>query len=114
MRALRDLFHPRVLAVLFLPVTAAIVVWSFVAWAFWTPWSQWFGGWIDASAPGRWLVTHGAGWAVTSLGAVSWIALIIPGALVTALLVTELIAMPVIVSVAGPRYPGLQKKGRQS
>jgi len=113
-RALRDLIHPRVLAVLFLPVIAAVAVWSFVAWAFWTPWLHWFAGWIDASAPGRWLVTHGAGWAITSLGALSWIALIIPAALVTALLITEFIAMPVIVSVAGRTYPGLQKKGRQS
>src|ERR1700730_4012592 len=98
-RALRDLFQPRVLAVVLVPMLGSIVVWSVLAWAFWIPWTDGFRALIDASAAGRWLITHGASWVLGSMSALFVIALLLPAVLITAILINELVAMPVIVSV---------------
>src|SRR5215210_1628710 len=109
-RAWRDLAQPRVLAVLFLPMLGAIVLWSFVGWFFWPAWTAWFGTLVQDTAIGSWLSLHGGGWLVSSAGVLTGIALLLPAILVTAILITELVAMPVIVSVVARRFPTLEKK----
>jgi CysZ protein len=110
-RALRDLLRPRVLAVLLLPMLGSIVIWSALAWVFWAPWTGGFQTLIDATAAGRWLVSHVGSWVLGSMSALFVIALLMPAVLVTAILITELIAMPVIVSVVARIYPGLERRG---
>jgi CysZ protein len=82
-----------------------------LAWIFWVPWTDWFRTLIDASAVGRWLITHGASWVLGSMSALFVIALLMPAVLITAILITELVAMPVIVAVVARNYPGLEKRG---
>lgn len=108
-RALRDLGEPRVLAILLLPMLGAIVLWSLLAWSFWGTWIDALRSLIDATAAARWLATHGADWVLESLSTVAAIVLLLPAMLITAMVVNELVAMPVIVSVAGRAYPGLAK-----
>jgi uncharacterized protein involved in cysteine biosynthesis len=110
-RALRDLAHPRVLAVLLLPMLGAIVLWSVLAWFFWDTWSGALRGAIDGTAAGAWLVAHSAAWLVGSLSAVLVFALLLPAMFITAVLITELVAMPMIVSVVERRYPGVVRRG---
>jgi CysZ protein len=110
-RALRDLMHPRVLAVLFLPMVGAIALWSVLGFVFWDTWSASVRALIDGTSAGRWLIAHGASWVGASAAAVGVIALILPAMLVTALVVTEVVAMPVIVSVVSRRYPALAARG---
>jgi uncharacterized protein involved in cysteine biosynthesis len=109
-RALRDLTQPRVLAVLVLPMLGAIVLWAFLAFFFWDTWTGAVRSVAEGTSVARWLAGYGATWVLESLGAVVVIVLLIPATIVTAVLVTELIAMPVIVSVAGASYATLEKR----
>lgn len=109
-RALRDVTQPRVLAVLFLPMVSAVLLWSALAWAFWEPWTQALRGFFEGTFVARWLLEQGAAWVLTSLTAVLIIAVLLPLILITAIVVTELVAMPLIVSVVARDYPGLAKR----
>ena len=109
-RALRDLAQPRVLAVLVLPMLGAIVLWSVLAFFFWDAWLDAFRGVAGGTSVARWLEARGAAWVLDSLGMVLAIGFLLPATIITAVLVTELIAMPVIVSVAGRSFPALQKR----
>ncbi|HEV7803976.1 MAG TPA: EI24 domain-containing protein [Burkholderiales bacterium] len=111
MRALRDTLRPRILAVLFLPMVGAIVLWSVLGWFFWDGWIDALRTAIDGTAFGRWLVSAGAAWFVGSMSALLVLAVLLPAVLVTAMLITEVIAMPVIVSIVEREYPGLAKRG---
>jgi uncharacterized protein involved in cysteine biosynthesis len=109
-RAFRDLARPRILAVLFVPMAAAIVLWSVLLWLFWQPWRAGLRTFIDSSAFGAWLETH-ADWLVSGTTAVLTIGMVLPAIFITAVVVTELVAMPVIVSVVARAYPQLDRRG---
>jgi CysZ protein len=112
-RAASDLRAPRVLALALLPPLAAILVWIALAWVLADDWARWVADWI-ATTP--WL-TWVRDWGLSSVfvwgSGIAAIALLLPIMLVTAVLVTELVAMPVIVPlIAGRYFPGLaQRKG---
>jgi uncharacterized protein involved in cysteine biosynthesis len=110
-RALHDLMQPRILAILLLPMVGSIVLWSVLAWFYWDAWIEWLRMALDATAAGRWLVTRGASWLVTSFSALFVVGVLLPAVLVTAIVITEVIAMPVIVSVVARAYPGLVRHG---
>lgn len=109
-RALRDLAQPRVLAVLLLPMLGAIVLWSVLAIVFWDAWTGAFRALVEDTGAAHWLIEHGAGWILAGTGMLLVAVLLVPATLITAVLVTELVAMPMIVSVAGQRYPALEKR----
>jgi CysZ protein len=109
-RALTDVTQPRVLAVLFLPMFSAVLLWSVLAWMFWEPWTQALRGFFDGTWAANWLVQHGASWVLESLTAVLVVALLLPLILITAVIVTELVAMPMIVSLVARDYPQLAKR----
>ena len=102
--ALRDLREPRMLAVALVPPLAAIAVWAMLAWAWSDDWARLVADWI-ATTP--WLAWIGS-WGLSSLfiwaSGIAAFALLIPVMLITAVIVTELIAMPVIVPMVGARH----------
>src|SRR6185295_9034688 len=93
-RAMRDLALPRVLAIVLLPMLGAIVLWSLLGWYFWTAWTDTVTALIGGTGVARWLATQGVAWILESLSAILVIALILPAVLVTAIVITELAAMP--------------------
>jgi len=108
--ALRDLTAPRVLAILLLPPLAALAVWGIAVWWLADDWARWVAEWIAGSAWLTWIGNLGLSTAFTWASGVLAFALLLPGALVAALLVAGLIAMPVIVPwVAERRFPGLAR-----
>lgn len=109
-RAMRDLAKPGILAVLFLPMLIAIVLWSALAFFFWDAWTGAFRTLVEGTWIVRWLAAQGATWVLETLGVVMIIALLLPATLITAMLITELVAMPAVVSVAARSYPGLEKR----
>lgn len=109
-RALRDLAQRRILAVLLLPMIGALVIWTTLGFIFWDAWTTAFGNLIADTALARWIAARGWEWLLQSMGVIVIVALLIPATLVTAALVTELVAMPVIVAVAGASYPTLEKR----
>ena len=110
MRAMRDVFRPRVLAVVFLPMLGAILLWSVLAFVFWDTWIGWMQNAIDSTAAGRWLARQGAGWANMSAAVLGLIAVLLAAVLITAVIITETIAMPVLVSVVSQSYPQLEQR----
>ena len=109
-RALRDLAQPRILAVLLLPMLGAIFIWSVAAFFFWDAWTGAFRSVLEGTTVARWLSGSSGTWLLESLGVVVVIVLLIPATLVTAVLITEIVAMPVVVSVAGRAYPQLEER----
>lgn len=110
--ALRDLREPRILAIVLLPMLGAIAIWATLSLIFWDAWTAWLNGLAAGTAAGRWLENAGAGWLIHALSALGVIVLVAPATLITAAVITEMIAMPVIVSHVGDRhYPGLPKRG---
>ncbi len=109
--ALRDLFQPRILAIVLVPMLAAIVIWSLLSWLFWGSWAGWLNGLLESTAVARWLEGWGASWALQSMTVLIAIVLLIPLVFITAMVVTEIVAMPVIVATVGGRYfAGLEKR----
>ncbi len=110
-RAARNLFEPRMLAILFLPMLAGIVLWAVLAWFFWDAWTGGIAGALGSTTVAGWLQGWGAAWIVNSAAALLVAIGIVPAIYVTALVITELIAMPVIVKFVGERYhAGLERK----
>ena len=109
-RAVRDLSQPRILAILFVPMIGALALWSVLGWFFWDTWTDWIRALLDGTSFGRWLIEREAAWLLSTLTIVLALGLVAPAVLITAVLITELIAMPVIVSVAGRRYARLERR----
>jgi uncharacterized protein involved in cysteine biosynthesis len=108
--ALGDLRAPRILAVVLLPMLGAILLWIVLSFLFWDTWTAWLNGLAFGTAAGRWLEGIGAGWLLQGLSALGVIILIAPATLVTALVINEIVAMPVIVSHVAARYfPRLER-----
>ncbi len=109
--ALRDLREPRVLALGLLPPFAALLVWALLAWALADDWERLAAAWI-ASTP--WLAWIGD-WGLSSIfiwgSGFAALGLLLPLMLITAVLVTGIVAMPLIVPFVGGRhYPGLEMR----
>ena len=109
--ALRDLREPRVLALGLLPPLAAITVWAGLAWAFAGDWARLVAGWIATTPWLTWVNDFGLSSIFTWGSGLAAFALLLPVMLITAVLVTELVAMPVIVPMVAERdYPRLERR----
>lgn len=110
-RAARNLFEPRILAIVLLPMIGSLLLWTVLAWTFWDPWTGSVAGLMAGTAVAGWLVQWGAGWIINPTAVLLVLAGIVPAIYVTALVITEIIAMPVIVRFVGERYyPGLRRE----
>jgi uncharacterized protein involved in cysteine biosynthesis len=107
-RALRDLREPRMLALGLLPPLAAIAVWIGLGWAYADDWARLVAGWIAGAPWLAWINEWGLSGAFVWASGIAALALLLPLMLVAAVLVTDLVAMPVIVPfVAARHYPQL-------
>lgn len=109
--AFRDLREGRVLALALLPPLAAIALCGALAWAYADDWGRWVGDWIAGTSWLAWL----RDWSLDSVliwgsGLVA-LAGLIPIMLITAVVVTGILVMPVIVPLVGARhYPRLERR----
>ena len=109
--ALRDLREPRVLALGVLPPFAAILVWAGLAWALADDWARLVADWIATTPWLGWIADWGLSPVFIWASGIAAIALMLPVMLITAVLVTGIVAMPVIVPFVGRRhYPGLEMR----
>lgn len=109
-RAGGDLLQPRVLSLMFLPMLLALALWGGLAWWFGAAWLSGVDGWLGALPRPDWLDASTAGWLA---GAASYMLLalvLVPAIYVTALLITALAFMPILVEVvARGRFPRLER-----
>jgi hypothetical protein len=112
-RAMGDLRETRVLVLGLVPPLAAIAVWAVLAWALADDWARLVADWIATTSWLTWLRDLGLASVLVWGSGIAALALLLPLMLVTAVIVTEIVAMPLIVPLVGNRhYPQLaQRKG---
>ncbi|MFN7085862.1 MAG: EI24 domain-containing protein [Burkholderiales bacterium] len=104
MRAAGNLFEPRLLAIVFLPMLGSIALWTALAWRFWNAWTASVAGVLTGTPVAGWLRRWGAAWVIDYTAMFAAAAALLPAVYVTALVITEIIAMPVIVKFVAARY----------
>ena len=111
MRAARNLFEPRILVIVLLPMLGSLLLWTVLAWMFWDPWTGGLAGVFSSTTVAGWLQGWGAAWVVDSAAVLLVVIALVPAMFVTALIITEIIAMPFIVKfVAGRYHAGLKRE----
>lgn len=109
--AARDLREPRVLALALVPPLVAIVAWAALVWVFADDWARWVAEWIATTSWLAWLRDWGLASVLIWASGIAACALLAPLMLVVAVLVTELLAMPVIVPLVAERgFPQLERR----
>lgn len=107
-RAAADLLLPRVLSVMFLPMLAALILWGGLAWIFGATWLAALQGWLGGVPLPDWM-----GLSPSALGVASGfvlLLLLLPTIYLTALLITSLFLMPLLVGIVARRhYPNLEQ-----
>ncbi len=110
-RALGDLFRPRVLTVLFLPMLAALALWGLLFWLFGNAWIDGLAIWVAGVPLPDWLGAAVAAWLLASGVFFLLVLLLLPAIYVTALLLAALVFMPLLVNeVAQSRFPHLARR----
>ncbi|MBY0268590.1 MAG: EI24 domain-containing protein [Burkholderiales bacterium] len=109
-RAAGNLFDSRIIAIVFLPMLISLVLWTLLAWLFWGAWTGLISGAMANTTVAGWLQGWNATWVLDYTAALAVLIAILPAMFVTALLITEIIAMPVIVRFVAERYhPDLRR-----
>ncbi len=109
--ALRNTFHPAILGVMLLPGVAALFVWAGLSWWFWDSWSGAIESVLINLTGEGWLaplsMERFAGFAAGLL----LLLLIVPAVMATAMLLSAIFVMPVLVShVARREFPALERR----
>jgi hypothetical protein len=114
-RALYSQFHVRMLLLTFIPFVVSLVIWGVILWLGLNPMIDWI---QHAFAENNWFAVSSSTLSWLGLGALKTVIvpliamwLLLPLMILTALLLTGLFAMPVIVKhVASRHYPELQER----
>ncbi|MDD4928383.1 MAG: EI24 domain-containing protein [Gallionella sp.] len=110
-RALGSLFDPKMLALVLWPMLASVVIWVAAAIFFWADWAAHLTQLIQSTPVEQWMATGALVVAFHYLVTLILILLLVPAIYVTALVITAVFVMPMMVScVADKDYPDLQKK----
>jgi len=103
-RAFGNLFEPRIIAIMFVPMLGSLVAWTLLAWLFWDAWTGGIAGAMANTTVAGWLQGWSATWVIDYTAMLVVIIAILPAMFVTALVITEIIAMPVIVGFIAERH----------
>ncbi len=110
-RAFGNLFDPRIIALVFLPMLGSILLWTVLAWVFWGAWTGTVSGAMNSTTVAGWLQGWRATWIIDYTAALLVLIGIMPAVYVTALVITEIIVMPAIMKLVGERYfPDLRRE----
>jgi len=109
-RALRDLFNLRVLWVVIWPMLVAGLLWLVLALTFWGTFSSWIAQGLDRLGVQTWLAGLEPLWLANGIQVVLQLLLFVPLVYLTALIITALFAMPVLIRMVAERdYPELAR-----
>lgn len=109
--ALKGLFHPRMLVLVIWPMLIATLTWGIAAIFFWSSWLESLSNLLQASPAEQWIAQGFLAVASHYLMVFVLVVLLVPAIYVTALLITAVFAMPLMVRhVAATRYPALERK----
>ncbi len=109
--AIKSLFHPKMLSLVLWPMVIATALWGGAAFLFWHDWARALARFLGQSGVEPYLSEIGAAWLIHILVTVLILLLVVPLAYVSALLITAIFAMPLMVNhVAQRNYPQLEKR----
>jgi len=109
--ALKGLFHPKMLALVIWPMLIASLTWGIAALFFWGSWLEALGSLLQASPAEQWIARGFLAVASHYLMIFVLVMLLVPAIYVTALIITAVFAMPLMVNhVAATRFPLLECK----
>jgi CysZ protein len=93
------------------PPLAALLVWGILAWAFSDDWARWVADWIATSPWLAWVSRLGLSSVFIWGSAIMAFIVLLPIMLVTAVLVAQMVVMPIIVPwIAARRFPQLERR----
>lgn len=109
--ALRSLLSVRMLWLLIWPMLSALILWGVLAAIFWDDLNRFFDWALAALGAQQWLQGVDLHWLGVGLSVLLHLVLLVPAVMFTALMITALFAVPVMVRhVAEQHYPGLEKR----
>ena len=110
-RAFRDLFQFRILWIVLWPIVTAVLMWFVLGVVFWGVFSDWITSGLTSLGIKTWLEGIEPQWIAHSIQAIAHLILFIPLVFVTALVITALFAMPMLIRLVAERdYPQLKRK----
>ncbi len=110
-RAFRDLFQFRILWIALWPIVTAVFMWLILGVIFWGVFSDWITSGLTSLGIKTWLEGIEPQWIAHSIQAIGHLILFIPLVFVTALVITALFAMPMLIRLVAERdYPQLERK----
>jgi len=110
-RAFRDLFQFRILWIVLWPILAAVLLWLVLGVIFWGIFSSWITSGLTAIGIQTWLEGVEPQWIANTIQAGAHLILFVPLIFVTALVITALFAMPMLIRLVAERdYPQLERK----
>jgi len=110
-RAFRDLFQFRILWIVLWPIVTAVLMWFVLGVVFWEGVSDWITSGLTVLGIKTWLEGIEPQWIAHSIQTIAHLILFIPLVFVTALVITALFAMPMLIRLVAERdYPQLERK----
>ncbi len=108
--ALRHLFHPTILGILLVPAIGAILIWAGLSWWFWDSWTGAIESVLVSATTDGWVarldLSRFAGFAAV----MTVLLLVAPAIIATAMLISAVFAMPILVAhVARRDFPDLER-----
>ena len=110
-RALRDLFQPRVLWVVIWPMLVAGLLWLVLAVTFWSTFSGWIALGLDKLGIQTWLTGLEPAWIANGIQALLHVLFYVPLVYLTALILTALFGTTALIRIVAERhYPELKRE----
>ncbi len=109
--AVRNMFHPAILVVMLLPAFAALLLWAGMSWWFWDSWTGAIESLLLNIGGDGWLARFDVSRFTGIAAGLILLFLIAPATMATAMLISAVFAMPMLVAhVARRDFPGLARK----
>lgn len=108
--ATKSLVHPIIIAIMLVPMVVALAVWGGVGWAYWGSWTSAIQDVVREHVNYAWAANWDLARLASWLAAGFALAVLAPIAILTALLIASVLAMPLLVRhVAQKDYPHLAR-----
>jgi CysZ protein len=121
LKSVLDLFHPRMLMLMLLPPLGALILWGSIGYIFWDQlliFSQSFGErFLFSQSIPPWVTEWFAltpGSVATALASLIAFLLILPLTILTSMLITSVVVMPIVLGYIGGKFPELEKRGKNA
>lgn len=118
-RAWVDLLHPKMLMLLFIPPLVALIFWGVLGYVFWDELLVLSGGFSEKFLFAKEIPPWMSEWfsvtpesVATGLAIIIAVLFLIPMTVLTSMLITSIVAMPIVLNYMRKYFPQLERKGR--